>query len=241
MTQLSANFQYGLNAAVGTAAQTKSFAYDEAQYVYSNSTIISIGPFAGTMGTSTIGNGGEGIAYITSYTNKQLRSITAAKWGTGSGADSISVYLASAFAQAFGTATGVSQLQAGVGTGTFYNTSTLQGTGVNVVTILNGSASGIMWWGTGQAGLSGTGSWNGGTAAPTAQVVQFPNGTFTVVVSNNQGTNSQTGYVFPTGPNGGLTVNPGDILVICKSATDTQNAYSVELEWTYTPGAYVSR
>jgi hypothetical protein len=241
MTQLVASFQYGLNAAVGTAAQSKSFAYDEAQYVYSQSVVLSIGPFAGTMGTSTIGNGGEGIAYVPCYTQKQLRSITASKWGTGSGADSISVYLASAFAQAFGTATGASQLNAAVGTGTYYNTSTLQGTGVNVVTLLNGSATGIMFFATGQAGLSGTGSWNGGTAAPTSQVVQFDNGTFTVVVSNNQGTNSQTNYVFPVGPQGGLTVNPGDIIVVCKSATDTQNAYAVELEFTYTPGAYVTR
>ena len=247
MTQLQATFQYGLSAAVGTAAQSKSFAYDEAQYQYSQSAFINLGPGAGifAVGSSTGVTGVyPGIQYVPCFTNKQLRSITVSRVGTGTGTDNIQLYLASAFAQAFGTATGPSYLNTAVGTGTLYTTSTLVGTGFNLVTLVAqpvGAASAIMTWGTGQNGLVGTGSYNGGTAAPTTQVVQFPNGTFTVVVSNAAGTNSQTSYVFPVGPNGGLSLNPGDILVIAKSSTDTQNAYACELEFTYTPGAYVSR
>jgi|HubBroStandDraft_4_1064222.scaffolds.fasta_scaffold01735_6 hypothetical protein len=237
MTQLQTTFEYGLNAAVGTAAQTKSYSYDEAQYVYSQSMQSTIGPAVGG-GAAQLGTLGVGVAYFPCYTQKQLRSITAQRVGTAtSGAgDSLSVYLVSAFAQAFGTATGVTQINTAVGTGTLYTTSTLMGTGVNLVTIPL-----IQQWTTGAQGPAGTGGIVGGTCGASVQVTQLDNGTYTVVVSNPQGTNSQTGYVFPIGPQGGLTCNPGDTLIVSKSSTDTLAAYVLELEFTYTPGAYVTR
>jgi hypothetical protein len=237
MTQLVTTFEYGLNAAVGTAAQSKSYAYDEAQYVYSQSVCTTIGPAVGG-GAAQLGTAGVGVAYIPCYTQKQLRSLTAQRVGTAtSGAgDSISVYLVSGFAQAFGTATGVTQINTAVGTGTLYTTSTLMGTGVNLVTIPL-----IQTWTTGAQGPAGTGGIVGGTCGASVQVTQFDNGTFTVVVSNPQGTNTQTNYVFPIGPQGGLTCNPGDTILVSKSSTDTLAAYVLELEFTYTPGAYVTR
>jgi hypothetical protein len=237
MTQLVANFEYGPNIAAGTAAQSKSFAYDESQYVYSQSIVTGLlGP---TMGTAFLPAANSGVVLVPCYTNKQLRSITASQVGTGTGLDNIRVLLLSPFAQAFGTATGVSQLNTAVAVGTFYGSSTQMGTYINVVTINT-----VMSFGTGNQGAGiagGTYTSNGGTAAFTSQTVQFSNGTFAVVVANPQGTNTQNGYVFPVGPQGGLSCNPGDVIAIIKSATDTQNAYLIELEFTYTPGAYVTR
>jgi hypothetical protein len=238
MTQLVQTFQYGLSNVAGTAAQSKSFAYDEAQYVYSQSIVSALGPAEGT----AAGIAGAGMLYIPVCTQKQLRSITVTRTGTGTGTDNIQLYLLSQYPQTFGTATGLSYFQSGVSTGTLYSTSTLDGTGANLVTIVAqpvGAASAIQTWGTGALGISGTGSY--GTAAPTTQVTQFANGTFTVVVSNLAGTNSQTNYVFPVGAQGGLSLNPGDILIVAKSSTDTQSMYGVELEFTYTPGALVTR
>jgi hypothetical protein len=230
---LQTTFQLGLNAAVGTAAQSKSFAYDEAQYVYSQSIVTTVGPAKGTAAGLVFG---LGCAFIPCYTQKQLRSISAVQIGTGTGADNLSVYICSNYAQVFGTATAVSQLAAGIGTGTLYTTSTLNGTGVNLVTIPT-----VMSFTTGGNPVTGTGSVGGGTSNLSVQCAQFDNGTYSVVVSSPQGTNTQTGYVFPVGAQGGVTINPGDVIIVAKSSTDTQNAYALELEFTYTPGAYVTR
>lgn len=237
MAQLQATFQYGLNITAGTAAQSRSYAYDESQYIQTDPIQLTIGP--GTGGASAFGVAGAGIDYVVCFTNKQLKSITVARLGTTTLAttgDNISLYLSSQYAQVFGTATGPSYLNTAVGTGTLYSTSTLLGTAANTVTLLA-----IQSWGSGQSGMAGTGSYAGGTAAPSVQVTQLSNGTFAVVVSNAAGTNTQTGYVFPIGPNGGLSLGPGDILAVSKSATDTLAAYAIELEFAFSPGGYVTR
>jgi hypothetical protein len=238
MTQLVDNFQYGPSLTVGTAAQSKSYAYDEAQYVYSQSVIVNVGPGVGG-GGALYGTAFNGLAYVPCFTNKQLRSVTAQCIGTAtSGAgDNIQINLVSQYPQAFGTATALSQLNAAVAPGTFYGSSTLLGTSVNQVRILN-----VLQFSTSAQGIDGTGLVTGGTSAPTVLTNQLPNGTFTVVVVNGGGgTNTQSNYVFPVGPQGGLSVQAGDYIVVTKSATDTLMAYAIELEFTYTPGAYVTR
>ena len=109
------------------------------------------------------------------------------------------------------------------------------GTSVNVVQIFN-----VMTFQTGQGGmLSGTAIVSG-TVGICPQTVQIAGGTFTVVVANGLGTTTQGAYVFPIGPNGGLTLNPGDCLVVTKG-TDTSVTYIGELELTFTPGGLVTR
>ena len=60
-------------------------------------------------------------------------------------------------------------------------------------------------------------------------------GTCTVICRGPGGTWTNTAYVFPTGPNGGLTVGPGDIFQLAKG-TDTSAVYVGEAEFTFTPG-----
>lgn len=235
MAGVNANFEFGPSVTIGTAAQSKSFAYDEAQYVYSQFVPFFLNTLAGTSGAL----GGGQYKYV-APTGVQVRSITLVPiLGTAvlaGGGDYIQVYLASAYAQAFGTATGPSYFVAGINTGTFYGSSTNTGTNINLVTVFN-----VMTFMTGQAGaVLGTGSLVAGTAGVTPQIAQFDNGTYTVVVANSLGTATQGGYVFPIGPQGGLTLQPGDVLIIAKG-TDTVMGYAGQLEVTYTPGAYVTR
>jgi hypothetical protein len=61
-----------------------------------------------------------------------------------------------------------------------------------------------------------------------------------VVVANSVGTATQGGYVFPIGPNGGLSIQPGDVLIVTKG-TDTGQLYVGEIELTFSPGGLVTR
>ena len=242
MAGVNANFQFGLLATTGTAAQSRSYAYDESQYVQTDPVQFTlqaaINPgLNGTFTAATIGT--SSAAFVSGFA-KQLKSLTVAPIaGTAVLAavgDFLQVYLVSMYAQAFGTATGPSYFVGSNTSGTFYGSSTTTGTNANVVQVFN-----VMTFMTGQRGaVLGTGSFNAGTCAPTPQTVQLAGGTFTVVVSNGVGTNTQTNYVFPVGPNGGLTINPGDVLVITKG-TDTVMQYTGELELTFTPGGLVTR
>lgn len=240
MAGVNANFQFGLSVTTGTAAQSRSYAYDESQYIQVDPVQFSLTgsyPLGTATGAAIIGTA---TAVFVSAFNKQLRSITAVGVGgtavLATGGDYFQIYLVSMYAQAFGTATGPSYFVSGVSTGTFYGSSTTTGTTANVVQIFN-----VMTFMTGQSGaVLGTGSFKAGTAAPTPQTVQLAGGTFTIVVANSLGTTTQGGYVFPIGPNGGLTLQPGDVLIVAKG-TDTVMQYVGELELTFSPGGLVSR
>ena len=240
MSGVNANFQFGLSVTVGTAAQSRSYAYDESQYIQTDPVQFEL--FSN--GTGTISQGAAAAAFVTSF-NKQLKSLTAVPYVvkgistatevTASGGDYFQIYLISQYAQVFGTATGPSYFPASVGTGTFYGSSTNTATNVNVVQIFN-----VMTFMTGQSGgVSGT-ALAQGTSGLTPQCVQLSGGTFTVVVANSVGTATQGGYVFPIGPNGGLTIQPGDVLIVTKG-TDTGQLYVGEIELTFSPGGLVTR
>lgn len=159
----------------------------------------------------TIAAAGSSSAKFTAFTKKQLRSVTAVPTVIPTvGADQWTITLLSLAAQAFGTATGGSYVSNASGTTT--------ATGSNTVTIPN-----FMQFGTAPIGN------------PNVAVLGTLGGTYTVVVANGVGTNTQTGYVFPSGPSGGLSLNPGDILTIAKG-TDTVATYVGEAEVEYTPG-----
>jgi len=240
MAGVNANFQLGFSATTGTAAQSKSYAYDEAQYSQTDVatfTLTGSYPLGTATGAAIIGTAS---ACFVSAFNKQLKSLTVIPVGgtavLAAGGDYFQIYLVSPYAQVFGTATAPQQLVAGISTGTFYGSSTNTGTAWNVVQIFN-----VMTFMTGQCGaVLGTGSFKAGTGGPTPQTVQLAGGTFTIVVSSPAGTNTQGGYVFPVGPNGGLTIQPGEVLIVAKG-TDTVMQYVGELEFTFTPGGLVTR
>lgn len=159
----------------------------------------------------TIAAAGSSSSKFTAFTKKQLRSITAVPTVIPTvGADQWTLTLVSLAAQAFGTATGGNYAGNAAGTNT--------ATGSNTVTIPN-----FMQFGTAPIGN------------PNVAVFGTLGGTYSVVVANGVGTNTQTGYVFPSGPNGGLSLNPGDILTIAKG-TDTVATYLGEAEVAFTPG-----
>jgi hypothetical protein len=238
MAGVNANFQFGLSATTGTAAQSKSYAYDEAQYIQTDPVQFQLTLLNNWLGgTQTTIIGTASAAFVSSMA-KQLKSVTAIPVGgtavLAAGGDYFQIYLVSMYAQVFGTATGPSYFVGSNTAGTFYGSSTNTGTNVNVVQIFN-----VMTFMTGQNGaIRGTGSLVA-TAAPTPQCVQIAGGTFTVVVANGVATTTQGGYVFPKGPNGGLTVNPGDLLIVTKG-TDTVMQYVGELELSFTPGGLVT-
>jgi hypothetical protein len=150
-------------------------------------------------------------AKFTAFTKKQLRSVTAVPTVIPTvGADQWTLTLVSLAAQAFGTATGGNYAGNAAGTNT--------ATGSNTVTIPN-----FLQFGTAPI------------ANPNVAVFGTLGGTYTVVVANGVGTNTQAGYVFPSGPTGGLALNPGDILTIAKG-TDTVATYVGEAEVYFTPG-----
>jgi hypothetical protein len=240
MAGVNANFSFGLSATTGTAAQSKSYAYDEAQYIQTDPVQFALTgsyPLGTATGAAIIGTA---TACFVSGIAKQLKSITVVPVsGTAvlaAGGDYLQLYLVSMYAQTFGTATGPAYFVGSNTAGTAYGSATTTGTACNVVQIFN-----VMTFMTGQRGaVLGTGSLNSGTCAPTPQTVQLSGGTFTVVVANGVGTNTQGGYVFPIGPQGGLSINPGDVLIVAKG-TDTVMTYVGELELTFTPGGLVTR
>jgi hypothetical protein len=187
---------------------SKSYAYDNTNYIQADPINFSL--------TAA----GSSKATFTAFIKKQIKSVTLVATTAPTANDQLTLTLTSLAAQAFGTATGGSYY--GSGTYVVGGTSTVTGgtstaTGSNTVTI-------------GPLTSFGT--------APAYNPCYMPiaGGTYTVVVANGVGTNTQTGYVFPQGPLGGLTMNYGDILVVAKG-TDTVGVYQCELEITFTPGS----
>lgn len=193
------------------ASFARSYAYDNTNYIQADPINFSIAA-AGSSAFS-----------MTAFTKKQLKSITLVPTTAPTANDQLTLTLTSLYAQAFGTATSGSY----VGSGTY-------------VVGVQAGASGTLTGGTQTATGSSIvtiGPLTSFGTAPAFNPTYLPldNGTATVVVASSGGTNTQTGYVFPTGPNGGLTLNPGDVLKIAKG-TDTVGVYQCEAELYFTPG-----
>ncbi len=177
-------------------------------YAYDNTSYVQVDPVQFTLAATA-----SSTFKMTAFTKKQLKSITIVPTTAPGANDQLTLTLVSLAAQTFGTATGVSYVPALTGT---LGTSTSTATSSNTVTI-----GPLQTFGTAPA-------FNPAYMALDGQ-------SYTVVVANGSGTNTQTGYVFPSGPNGGLTLNPGDVLTIAKG-TDTAGVYLGEAELYFTPG-----
>lgn len=199
-----------------TTTNAKSVAYDEAQYQQTDPVNFSIAA------------AGSSSSLITAYTTKQLKSVTLVPTTAPTANDQITVTLTTlgASLQAFGTATIVNYTPAAI----VGAQGTVTATASNIVT-LTGIGNGLA---AGQTFPIGT--------CPAFNPCYFPiaGGTYTVVVANAAGTNTQTSYVFPNGPSGGLVMSPGDVLKIAKG-TDTVAVYQGEAEFTFTPGSNITK
>jgi hypothetical protein len=187
----------------------KSYAYDNTNYIQAD-------PVAFTIPAVT-----NGSAIFTAFTKKQLKSIIAVPTVAATANDQLTLVLTTIYPQTFGTATSGSFL----GSGTY---------------VFGGTTTGVVAGGTQTA----TGSCivtigtltTMGTAPPfNPCYMPIAGGTYNVVVASASGTNTQNGFVFPQGPNGGLTINAGDVLRVVKG-TDTVAVYQCEAELTFTPG-----
>ena len=219
-----------------TLANQKSFAYDEAPYQV-EANLSGLVPSGGT----------SSFAW-SSVTGRQLHSITVNSVGTAAATvvdylslNQYTVYPVS-YIQGTFTATGTTILGQGLS-----GNGTLLGTGINKVTftILTeaGTLGGLPGVGAGTAvgGATGTQFAGLGTQAlDNPAYLQIDGAVGTVVVTGPGGTNTCAGYTFPTGPQGGITLYPGDVIVLTKG-TDTVAQYAVELECTLTPGANVTK
>lgn len=179
-------------------------------FEYGNSAYNQVDPVS-----ASIAAAGSSSVKFTAFTKKQLRQITLVPTVAPTVNDQLTITLTSLAAQTFGTATGGSY--GGTQTGAGFANGTNTATGSNTVTI-------------GPLTSFGT------SPAFNPHVDLISGGTYTVVVANASGTNTQTNYVFAQGPNGGLTVNPGDIVQIAKG-TDTAGVYQIEAELSFTPGS----
>jgi hypothetical protein len=151
---------------------------------------------------------------FTAVAQKQVKSVTLVPSTAPVAADQVQLTLYSLYAQAFGTATGAASpsLAGGTATSTSYNkVSIFLGTGVSFT------------------------AWATNSPLYNPIYVNLSGAKGTVVVAGPGGTNTQGGYTFLTGPNGGLTMNPGDIIVLAK-ATDSVGVFAVTVETAYTPG-----
>jgi hypothetical protein len=218
----------------------KSYAYDEAQYLQTDSLCGQIGGQPSWLaGTSTANTGGS-LASVSfaAFTNKQIRSVTVVPSVAETANDFIQLDLYSMQPQVFGTATGTLCYNvASLAANTPGFLGTIMGTGVNRVRIcaITGNA------GTGIGGATGTQAFGLGTAvAYNPTYVNLSGATATIIVVAPAGTNTQAGYVFPTGPQGGLSVSPGDVFVVTRG-TSSIGVYQAEVECTFTPGGSVTR
>jgi hypothetical protein len=218
--------QPSVNSAAVVPGGAKSFAYDE-NYPDPQVAVFVLG----ALGSATGNSGSPNAAILGGLAGKQVRCITVIPLVAPTAADFIGLTLQSYSAQVFGTATATAVT---VGNGTNL------GTGINKVqfciyTALVGTTTGSY------VGPTGTQFVGLGTqAAYNPTTIQLVGGTCTVIVTAPAGTNTQGNYVFPAGPNGGLTVAPNDVLVISRG-TDTLAQYAVEVEYTFTPGGNFSR
>lgn len=203
-----------LNISAGIfPALAKSYAYDNSNYIQADPVSFSIAAALSSKAT------------FTAFTKKQVKSITIVPTTAATVNDQwVGTYITLG-PVAYGTATGGSYL----GTGTYVvGGTTTNGAGfVNASGTQTATGSNIVYFTT----LTNLGT----QPAYNPCYVPIAGGTFTVVVVNGVGTNTQTNYVFPQGPNGGLSMLPGDVLVIGKG-TDSVAVYQGELEMTFTPG-----
>lgn len=224
---------------------SKSFAYDEAQYTQTDPINLQIG-YPGWVGGTQTGITLAAVSVV-SYTNKQLRSITVVPTTAETANDFLQLDLYSMQPQVFGTATGTLCYNIAPASGAVPGANiaansagflgTVMGTGVNRVRIcaIVGNA------GTGIGGASGTQAFGLGTAvAYNPTYVNLSGATATIIVVAPAGTNTQAGYVFPSGAQGGLSLAPGDVFTITRG-TNSVGIYQAELECTFTPGGAVTR
>jgi hypothetical protein len=178
-------------------------------FTYDNAVYTTVDEIQGTIAAAVSSS-----FTLTGVSQKQIKSVTLVPTTAGN-ADQLSLTLYSLFAQAFGTATGAASPSLAGGTAT--------STSYNKVTVTLGTGASFTAW---------------GALSPVYNpiYVNLSGAKGTVVVAGPSGTNTQAGYVFPTGPNGGLTMNPGDILVLAK-ATDSLGVFAVTVETQYTPGS----
>lgn len=199
-----------------TSALAKSYAYDEPQYVQADPINF------------TIAAAGSSSVKFTSFTTKQLKSVTIVPTVAPTANDQLQLQLVTlgGAGLAFGTATTVNYTPAAI----VAAQGTVTATGSNTIT-LSGVGNGLA---AGQTFPLGT--------CPAYNPCYFPvaGGTYAVVVANGAGTNTQTSYVFPSGPSGGLTLSAGDVLTISKG-TDTVGVYQGEAEFYFTPGSNVTK
>lgn len=235
---VTGNSLNGTNTALpATFGVAKSYAYDEAQYAQSDTAALqlSVYPSLWTAGTAT--TTGLFAASVPAFTSKQVKSITVIPTTAETANDFLQLDLYSLAPQVFGTATGTACIG---GTATLAGTGffgTTMGTGVNRVRICGIIGAG----GTGVGGATGTQAFGLGTAvAFNPTYVNLAGATATIIVVGPAGTNTQAGYVFPQGPNGGVSMVPGDVLIVTRG-TNSIGVYSVEVEYTYTPGGSVTR
>ena len=224
-----------------TLANQKSYAYDEPPYQVQSNVHLQIIQAVGTFSLSN-----SGTAVYVAPSTQQLKSITITPTVTPTAVDYLTlnqytVYPVS-YIQGTFTATGTTILGLGLS-----GNGTLEGTGINKVTftILTqaGTLGGLPGVGAGTAvgGASGTQFAGLGTqSAWNPSYLQIDGALGTVIVTGPGGTNTCPGYVFPSGPNGGITVNAGDVLVLCKG-TDTVANYAITLEMQITSGGQVTK
>ncbi len=207
-----------LNLAVPQGTSTvKSYPYDNPNYVTIDS-INGVIPAAANVtyvgGTATVTSGAALNVAFTSA--KTLKAVTVVPVTAPTGGDQLTLTLFSLAAQAYGTATGAASpaLAGGTATSTSYNKVqffNLTGTATNFLGIaVNSPLYNPMY-------------------------VPISGNKATVVVAGPGGTNTQTAFQFATGPTGGISVGPGDVVVLAKG-TDTIGVYAVEIEASYTPG-----
>jgi hypothetical protein len=178
---------------------------------YDNALYTTVDELQGTIAAAV-----SSAVSFTGVAQKQVKSVTLVPTTAPTAADQVTLTLYSLYAQAFGTATGAASpaLAGGTATSTSYNK----------VSIF------IEQSGTAFAGLAAN------SPVYNPLYVQISGAKGTVVVAGPAGTNTQAGYVFPTGPTGGLSVNAGDVIVLAKG-TDSVGIYQVSVETSYTPGA----
>ncbi len=216
----------------------KSFSYDEAPYLVAHGIPGSVA--AATVSPVVWANG---TSKLTTFVQRQLKSLMIVPLTAPTVAsDNWNGTLTSLYAQNFNgplNPTGTYTQNACYTTTPGY-TGTLTSTGLQSIMVFTGTLGQVE--GTGAVGgVSGTGGNSFPPALGTQNVNQpyvslISGGTCTVACSGPSGTWTVGNYVFPTGPNGGLTMNPGDIFTMAKG-TDSVAIYAVELESVYTPGS----
>ena len=229
----------GTNTAPATGnpySVSKSYAYDEAQYQVAAPVYLTLAQGINTnAGTATYV--GLASASLAAYTGQQIKSVTLVPTTAETANDFIQIDLYSLAPQVFGTATATACIggtAAIAGTG-FYGT--VMGTGVNRVRICGIIGAG----GTGIGGATGTQAFGVGTAvAYNPCYVNLAGATATIIVVSPAGTNTQAGYVFPTGAQGGLTMVAGDVLTFTRG-TSSIGVYQLAVEAAFTPGSNVTR